>query len=92
MLCLDVPVCAVPNWAYNGGAWSWGDTSNNAKWGDPRRVSGHYRTTLNAIPLMRQWMMDPDDWYLLPPTIGAATQHLTTIDPAGASSMGFHLE
>ena len=53
---------SVPHWAYHGGAWSWGDTSNNAKWSDNRRVTGHYRVTLTALPVLSQFFMDPDDW------------------------------
>ena len=85
-------VPSVPHWAYHGGAWSWGDTSNNAKWSENRRVTGHYRVSLNALPLLSQWLMDPDDWYLLPVAIGAASLHVTTIDSDGASAMGFHLD
>ena len=83
---------SVPHWGYNGAAWSWGDTGNNAKWSDARRVAGHYRTTLNAIPMIEQWYLDPDDWYLLPPAVGAMSLHMATIDEDGASSMGFHLD
>jgi len=36
--------------------------------------------------------MDPDNWYLLQPLIGASTLHLATIDENGAASMGFHLD
>jgi hypothetical protein len=25
-------VPSTPHWAYNGAAWSWDDTGNNAKW------------------------------------------------------------
>ena len=81
----------APHWAYNGAAWSWGDTGNNAKWTAAERVAGHYRVTLNAIPMRMEWMMNPDDFYLLEPTIGAATMHMTTIDSDGAASMGLHL-
>ncbi len=83
---------SVANWGYNGAAWSWGDTSNNAKWSDNRRVSGHYRVTLNALPVLQQYYMTPDDFELLPVAIGAASLHLATIDADGASSMGFHLD
>lgn len=84
---------SVPHWAYNGGCWSWGDTGNNAKWTlGPERITGHYRTTLNAIPALRQFMQDPDDFYLLPPSIGSATLHIAMIDSDGAAAMGLHLD
>eukprot|EP00729_Bicosta_minor_P005253 gene5253-10386_t len=83
---------SVPHWAYNGGCPSWGDLSNNAKWTiGVERVTGHYRTTLNAIPAMNEWLINPDDWYLLPPFIGSASLHMATIDEDGAAAMGFHL-
>ena len=83
---------SVPHWAYNGAAWSWADTSNNAKWSDNRRVAGHYRVTLNALPVLEEFFLHPDDHYLLPVAIGAASQHMTTIDEDGATSMGMHLD
>jgi len=86
---------SAPHWAYNGAVWSWGDTGNNAKpgnWSRNGRVAGHYRTTLNAIPVMHEWLLNPDDWYLLGPAVGAASLHMATIDADGAASMGFHLD
>lgn len=81
----------LQHWAYNGAAVSWGDTGNNGKWAAAERVAGHYRTTLNAIPMMEDFLLNPDDHYLLAPTIGAASLHMATIDSRGAASMGFHL-
>jgi len=48
--------------------------------------------SLNALPVLSQWFMTPDDWYLLPVAVGAASLHMTTIDKEGASAMGFHLD
>ena len=84
-------VPSTPHWAYNGAAWSVGDTGNNGKWTAGERVAGHYRTTLNAIPMLEEYMRNPDDLYLLGPAIGAASLHMATIDASGAASMGFHL-
>jgi hypothetical protein len=84
-------VPSTPHWAYNGAALSWGDTGNNAKWPAAGRIAGHYRTTLNALPMMHEYMTYPDDLYLLGPTVGAASLHMATIDSRGAASMGFHL-
>ena len=84
-------VPSTPHWAYNGAAWSVGDTGNNAKWTAAERVVGHYRTTLNAIPMLEEYFRNPDDLYLLPPAIGAASLHMATIDSRGAASMGLHL-
>lgn len=41
--------------------------------------------------MMQEYFLFPDDHYLLPPTIGAASLHMATIDARGAASMGFHL-
>ena len=60
---------STPHWAYNGAAWSWDDTGNNAKWSAAERVAGHYRTTLNAIPMMNEFLMNPDDGYLIGPSV-----------------------
>jgi len=84
---------SAATWAHNGGCWSWGDTGNNAKWVQSKeRVTGHYRTTLNAIPIQRQWLLDPDDIYLLPIFIGSASLHMAMIDSDGAAAMGHHLD
>ena len=40
---------------------------------------------------MNEWLINPDDWYLLPPFIGSASLHMATIDEDGAAAMGFHL-
>jgi len=59
-------VPCTPHWAYNGAAWSWDDTGNNAKWEGAERVAGHYRCALNAIPMQQEFMMDPDaNWYAI---------------------------
>ena len=78
-------VPSTPHWAYNGAAWSVCDVN------PCERLAGHYRTTLNAIPLLEEYYRNPDDLYLLAPAIGAASLHMATIDANGAASMGFHL-
>ena len=36
---------------------------------------------------MQEYMLNPDDHYLLGPTIGAASLHMATIDARGANTM-----
>lgn len=43
------------------------------------------------MPMMEEYLLNPDDHYLLAPTVGAASLHMATIDARGAASMGFHL-
>ena len=56
-----------PTWAYNGGARSWGDAGNNAKWlpafgtGLSQRGQMHYRAGLNMIPLIEWYRANPDE-------------------------------
>lgn len=53
-----------PTWAYHGGARSWGDAGNNAKWlgafgtGFDDRGQMHYRSGLNMIPLIEVRHLD----------------------------------
>ena len=83
-----------PTWAYNGGARSWGDAGNNAKWlgtygtGFGDRGQMHYRSGLNMIPLIGWYRANPDDQFLLEVSMGAITGQLTNIEPdQGAPSM-----
>ena len=82
-----------PTWAYNGGARSWGDAGNNAKWltsygtGFSERGQMHYRSGLNMIPLMEWYRTHPDELFLLEIAMGAISGQLTNIDEDGATSM-----
>ena len=60
-----------------GGSRSWGDLGNNGKWqatagtGYETRGNFHYRSGLNAIPLLEWYRRHPDDVFLLEPALGA---------------------
>ena len=85
-----------PTWPYNGGARSWGDAGNNAKWlpsfgtGLSQRGQMHYRSGLNMIPLIEWYRANPDDLFLLEVSVGAIAGQLTNIDADGAASMMWH--
>lgn len=85
-------------WAYNGGSRSWGDLGNNGKWqatsgtGFETRGNFHYRSGLNAIPLLEWYRVHPDDFFLLEPGLGAVAGQMNNIDEMGAPSMMMHME
>jgi len=85
-------------WAYNGGSRSWGDLGNNGKWqvtsgaNYETRGNFHYRSGLNAIPLLEWYRLHPDDLFLLEPALGAVAGQMNNIDEHGAPSMMMHME
>ena len=85
-------------WAYNGGSRSWGDLGNNGKWqatsgaNFETRGNFHYRSGLNAIPLLEWYRRYPDDYFLLEPALGAVAGQMNNIDETGAPSMMMHME
>lgn len=85
-------------WAYNGGSRSWGDLGNNGKWQATAgahfetRGNFHYRSGLNAIPLLEWYRRHPDDVFLLEPALGAIAGQMNNIDERGAPSMMMHME
>lgn len=85
-------------WAYNGGSRSWGDVGNNGKWqatsmtGYETRGNFHYRAGLNAIPLLEWYKLNPDDYFLIEPALGAIAGQMNNIDATGAPSMMMHME
>ena len=56
----------------------------------PERNLHHYGSSLNGKPLLRAYEINPDDYYILEPAIGAMTGVLSNIQLDGAASMGFH--
>lgn len=87
-----------PTWAYNGGTRSWGDLGNNGKWmvtsgaNFETRGNMHYRSGLNAIPLLEWYKRNPDDVFLLGIGLGAVAGQMGSIDENGAPSMMLHME
>lgn len=56
----------------------------------PERNLHHYGSSLNGKPLLRAYEINPDDYYILEPAIGAMVGVLSNIQSNGAASMGFH--
>jgi hypothetical protein len=88
-----------PTWAYHGGSRSWGDLGNNGKWmpsvdtasNFETRGNMHYRSGLNAIPLIEWYRRYPDDYLLLEIAMGSQAGQLMNIDEHGAPSMMMHM-
>ena len=82
----------VPNWAWHGSAYSYGDFGNNG-WlskADERGLQ-HYRSGLNSIPTTEAFLSDPTDLYLLRLAAGSISGVLTNIDATdGAPAMAYH--
>ena len=51
----------------------------------------HYRSGLNAIPLMEWYLRNPDDYFLLEVAAGAIAGQMGNIDSSGAPSMMMHM-
>lgn len=77
--------------AYNGGSRLWGDLGNNGKWYETRG-NFHYRAGLNAIPLLEWYKLNPDDFFLIEPALGAVVDQMNNIDETGAPSIMMHTE
>lgn len=88
-----------PTWPYNGGTRSWGDVGNGGKWMPSigtrstfeTRGNLHYRSGLNAIPLIEWFRSHPDDYFLLEIAMGAQAGQMMNIDDKGAPSMMLHM-
>jgi len=79
----------VPNWAYNGAARRYWDNATYGKFNEIFRQSGHYGSSLNAIPLLDAYRDNPSDFYLLRTGYGATMNILPNINAAGHGSMSF---
>ena len=81
----------VPNWAWHGSSYGFGDFSNNG-WlsRNAERVLQHYRSGLNSIPTTEAYLADPTDLYLLRLAAGSISGVLANIDDDGAPAMAYH--
>jgi len=79
----------VPNWSYNGAARRYWDSACYGKISVIYRQSGHYGSSLNAIPVMDSYRDNPSDLYLLRIGCGANMNILPNINEAGHGSMCF---
>ncbi|BCM93348.1 hypothetical protein IAD21_05239 [Abditibacteriota bacterium] len=80
----------VPNWAYNGAGRRYFDEAvNNTRWPDVVRITNHYGSPLNAIPVLDAFRRNPSDIYLLRTGYAGAQQPLANIDNEGFASGNF---
>ena len=54
------------------------------------RALHHYAGALNAIPLLQQYLREPDNTFLLRLGMAGMMGSLTNIQPSGGPSMAFH--
>jgi len=81
----------VPNWAWHGSAYGFGDFGNNGWLSRANeRVLQHYRSGLNSIPSTEAFLKEPNDLYLLRLAAGSISGVLTNIDADGAPAMAYH--
>ena len=80
----------VPNWAYNGAVRRYFDeVVNNTRWPDVVRVTNHYGSPLNAMPVLDAFRRAPSDFYLLRTGYAGMQQPLANIDNEGFASGNF---
>jgi hypothetical protein len=82
----------IPSWGYNGSARRYWDFiyGGKASYSRIERQLHHYGSGLNAIPLLAEYRMHPDDLYLLRVGYGGVMGPLTDIDEKGFASAAFH--
>ena len=80
----------VPNWAYNGAARRYFDAPvNGTRWPDIVRMTNHYGSALNSIPVLDAYRQHPDDLRLLRVGYAGMSQVAANIDAQGFGSYGF---
>jgi len=82
----------IPSWGYNGSARRYWDFIYGGKpsWARIERQLHHYGSGINAIPLLAEYRLHPDDLYLLRVGYGGVMGPLTNIDEKGFASAAFH--
>jgi hypothetical protein len=80
----------VANWAYNGAGRRYFDAPvNGTRWPQIVRMTNHYGSSINAIPVMDAFRRSPDDLYLLRVGYAGMSQVLANIESEGFGSYGF---
>ncbi len=82
----------IPSWGYNGSARRYWDFiyGGKASWARIERQLHHYGSGINAIPLLSEYRLHPDDLYLLRVGYGGVMGPLANIDEKGFASAAFH--
>ena len=80
----------LPNWAYNGAGRRYFDAPvNGTRWPDIVRMTNHYGSSINSIPVLDSFRSHPDDLYLLRVGYAGMNQIMANIDSEGFGSYGF---
>ncbi|MGA8939512.1 MAG: DUF5695 domain-containing protein [Acidobacteriaceae bacterium] len=82
----------IPSWGYNGSARRYWDFiyGGKEKYARIERQLHHYGSGINAIPLLAEYRLHPDDLYLLRVGYGGVMGPLGNIDQKGFASAAFH--
>ena len=82
----------IPSWGYNGSARRYWDFiyGGKPKYARIERQLHHYGSGINAIPLLAEYRLHPDDLYLLRVGYGGVMGALANIDEKGFASAAFH--
>jgi hypothetical protein len=84
---------AIPSWGYNGSARRYWDFVYGGKAGPTSRLERqlhHYGSGINAIPLLHEYRLHPDDLYLLRVGYGGTMGPLTDINQEGYAGTAWH--
>ncbi|TRZ43793.1 hypothetical protein DMZ48_08770 [Robertkochia solimangrovi] len=80
----------MPHWAYNGNARRYWDFLYGGKLSRVERQIHHYGSALNAIPVMKAFRNNPEDFYLLRVAYGGLLGGISNITQDGFGPAAFH--
>ncbi len=80
----------VPHWGYNGSARRYWDFQYAGKLRRVERQLHHYGSGLNAIPVLSEYRLHPDDLYLLRVGYGGLLGAIANVTEEGFGPSGFH--
>jgi len=80
----------IPHWAYNGSARRYWDFLYGGQLSRIERQIHHYGSAINAIPVLYQYKMKPNDFYLLRVGYGGLMGAISNITKDGFAPCAFH--
>jgi hypothetical protein len=80
----------VPHWGYNGSARRYWDFLYGGKLSRIERQLHHYGSGLNAIPVLSEFRINPNDLYLLRVGYGGLMGSISNITEDGFGTAAFH--
>ncbi|MFB6318158.1 DUF5695 domain-containing protein [Saccharicrinis sp. FJH54] len=80
----------IPHWAYNGNARRYWDFLFGGKLSRIERQIHHYGSALNAIPVLHEYRLEPDNLYLLRVGYGGVMGAISNINEEGFAPCAFH--